>query len=141
MPWRKGRQDSGFVTTIMRRLAGATNLRLSEDERVTYEKVAKIDDIPSGSMKRVKAGEKELLVVNIGGKFYAMDNRCPHMNGDLSTGTLAENIVTCPKHGSQFDVINAKNLRGPKVAFIKMKGKDLESYQTKVEGVDVMVDL
>lgn len=108
---------------------------------MTYQKVATVDAIPSGSMKMVKAGEKELLVVNIGGKFYAMDNRCSHMSGDLSTGTLTDKIVTCPRHGSQYDVTSAKSVRGPKIAFVKMKGKDLASYRTKVDGLDVMVDL
>ena len=104
-------------------------------------KVARIDEVPPGTMKKVIAGEKELLIVNLGGKFYAMNDRCWHMNGDLSLGKLEGNIVTCPRHGSQYDVTSGKGIRGPKVAFIKMKERDLPSYETKIEGSDVLVNL
>jgi 3-phenylpropionate/trans-cinnamate dioxygenase ferredoxin subunit len=110
-------------------------------EHMAYVKVAKVDELTSGSMKKVTANGKELLLANIGGSFYAMDNRCSHMKGDLSTGILSNNIVTCPRHGSQFDVTNAKCLQGPKIAFVKMKGKDLSAYETKVEGQDLLVNL
>ncbi len=104
-------------------------------------KVARVDEIPPGSMKKVKTGEKELLIVNIGGTYFAMNDRCWHMNGDLSLGKLEGKIVTCPKHGSQYDVTSGKGLRGPKMAFIKLGARDLPTYVTKVEGPDIMVDV
>ena len=108
---------------------------------MTYVKVAKVDELPSNSMKKVLVNGKELLVVNLEGSFYAMDDRCSHMKGDLSTGTLSGNIVTCPRHGSQFDVTSARIVRGPKIAFIKMKGRDLSAYATRVEGLDLLVEV
>jgi 3-phenylpropionate/trans-cinnamate dioxygenase ferredoxin subunit len=108
---------------------------------MSYVRVARVDELPSGSMKKVIANGKELLLANIDGNFYAMDNLCSHMKGDLSEGTLSNNVVTCPKHGSQFDLTNAKCVRGPKIAFVKMKGKDLSAYETKVEGQELLVNL
>jgi 3-phenylpropionate/trans-cinnamate dioxygenase ferredoxin subunit len=108
---------------------------------MTLLKVARVDEVPPGSMKKVIAGEKELLIVNVGGTYYALNDRCWHMKGDLSLGKLEGSVVTCPRHGSQFDVTSGKGLRGPKMAFIKLGPRDQPSYVTKVEGSDIFVDV
>jgi nitrite reductase/ring-hydroxylating ferredoxin subunit len=43
----------------------------------------------------VEIDGKEILIANIDGKFYAINDRCGHMNALLSMGNLAENVVTC----------------------------------------------
>jgi len=60
--------------------------------------------IPEGTMRGYTANHAKVLVAHVEGRFYAMDARCPHMRADLSRGTLRGFIVTCPLHGSQFDV-------------------------------------
>ena len=42
--------------------------------------VGKVDEIPVGKMKHIEVEGKEIVISNIGGKFYAMDDRCGHMN-------------------------------------------------------------
>ncbi len=108
---------------------------------MTYVKVAEVAEIPTGNMKMVKIGEKEVLVVNVNGKFFAIPNRCTHANGDLSQGTLETNVVTCPRHGSQFDVTSGKSLRGPKIGFLKLNTKDQPTFKVKVEVNDILVDI
>src|SRR5947209_20563779 len=75
--------------------------------------VANVNEIPVGKMKHVEVDGKEILVANLGGKFYAMDDRCGHMNALLSMGNLTGNTVTCPFHGSTFDAITGKKLTEP----------------------------
>jgi len=106
-----------------------------------FVKVAQISDVPAGRMKRVVAGDKEILIANLNGKLYAIGNLCTHMKGNLSEGVLEGNMVTCPRHGSKFDIITGKSMQGPKVAFLKLKGKDEPSYETKVEGADILVKI
>lgn len=60
---------------------------MSDNE--SYVEVAKIDEIPWGNMKHVELDGKEIVVANLNGKFYAMDDRCGHMNALLSMGTLS----------------------------------------------------
>jgi nitrite reductase/ring-hydroxylating ferredoxin subunit len=48
-------------------------------------------------------GER-ILVANVGGEFFAMRATCNHMEGPLEEGTLEGNVVTCPLHGSKWDV-------------------------------------
>jgi nitrite reductase/ring-hydroxylating ferredoxin subunit len=75
--------------------------------------VGKISEIPNGKMKHVEVDGKEVLVANVAGKFYAISDRCGHMNALLSMGNLIDNIVTCPFHGSKFDVTTGKKLSEP----------------------------
>lgn len=76
--------------------------------------VAKVDEIPLGKMKHVQVNGKEIVLSNVGGKFYAMDDRCGHMNARLSMGNVSsDSIVTCPFHGARFDVTTGKKVKEP----------------------------
>jgi nitrite reductase/ring-hydroxylating ferredoxin subunit len=83
---------------------------MSENE---FVEVAKVQEIPDGKMKHVEVNGKDLLLVNIDGKYYAMSDRCGHMNALLSMGNLKGNLVTCPFHGAKFDVTNGKKASEP----------------------------
>jgi len=80
---------------------------------VSYVEVAKIDEIPPGNMKHVELDGKEIVVSNVNGKFYAMDDRCGHMNARLSNGNINQNIVTCPFHAAKFDISTGKKVGEP----------------------------
>ena len=55
---------------------------------------------------------KEILIANIDGKFYVLNDRCTHMNALLSMGNLAnDNIVTCPFLGARFDITTGKKVK------------------------------
>jgi 3-phenylpropionate/trans-cinnamate dioxygenase ferredoxin subunit len=105
-----------------------------------FVKVAETSDIPVGKMKMVKLEEKEILVVNVNGNYYAIANRCTHARGDLSKGSLEGNIVTCPRHGAKFDVTTGKVVSGPKMLFLHPKINDEPSYEVKVEGKEVLLN-
>jgi len=104
-------------------------------------KVAEKSDIPTGMMKKVALNGKEILIVNVGGNYHAIGNTCTHAGGDLSKGSLNGNIVTCPRHGSRFDVTTGKSISGPKILFITLKVKDEPLFPVKVEGNDVLINL
>lgn len=54
-----------------------------------------------------------LAVYHIGGQVAAITDRCPHSGARLSEGMLEGCVVTCARHGSQFDVRSGERLRGP----------------------------
>jgi 3-phenylpropionate/trans-cinnamate dioxygenase ferredoxin component len=97
--------------------------------------VGKASDIPSGKMQKVTADGKEILVVNVNGNFYAMDDTCTHAGASLSEGTLEGDIVTCGWHGAKFDCKAAKLHAFP------AKIKDLNSYKVVVESENVFLEL
>jgi nitrite reductase/ring-hydroxylating ferredoxin subunit len=78
-----------------------------------FVEVAKVHEITDGKMKNVEVEGKEVFLANVNGKFYAMSDRCGHMNAPLSMGNLKENIVTCPFHGARFDVTTGKKVSEP----------------------------
>jgi 3-phenylpropionate/trans-cinnamate dioxygenase ferredoxin subunit len=99
----------------------------------------KADEIPAGTMKRLVLGGMDVLVVNYQGSYYAVQANCTHMGGDLSKGTLEGEVVVCPRHGARFDVTTGKCVKGPKVAFLKLRAQDLATYDVKVEGERILV--
>jgi nitrite reductase/ring-hydroxylating ferredoxin subunit len=110
-------------------------------KRVSFDKVGELSEVPAGKMKMFKVGEKEYLVANVNGNYYAIGNRCTHANADLSQGSLEGKIVTCPKHKSKFDVTTGKVVSGPKMLLIHLKINDEPSYEVKVEGNAILLKI
>ncbi|MER5175621.1 MAG: Rieske 2Fe-2S domain-containing protein [Candidatus Nitrosocosmicus sp.] len=69
-----------------------------------FARVAETKDIPLSKMKEVDFNGAKICVVNIEGKYYAIDNVCTHMGGPLAEGKLEGYEVQCPWHGSKFDI-------------------------------------
>jgi 3-phenylpropionate/trans-cinnamate dioxygenase ferredoxin subunit len=97
---------------------------------MSFKEIAKIDQIPAGTTKGIE----------LEGKYYAINGKCTHMAGDLAKGKLEGNVVTCPKHGSKFDVTTGKTISGPKIGFLKLHAKDEQTYPVKIEGNSIQVD-
>ena len=107
---------------------------------MSFFKATQVDQVPIGQMKSFNVNGKDILVVNNDGKFYAISGKCPHMDGELSRGKLEGTVVTCPRHGSKFEVTTGRCLSGPKIGFVKLKAKDVATYEVKVEGNSILVD-
>jgi 3-phenylpropionate/trans-cinnamate dioxygenase ferredoxin subunit len=108
---------------------------------MVFTKVGEITEVPAGAMKFYAVGDREILVLNVNGTYYAMNNKCPHMGGDLSKGTLQGIVLTCPRHSSRFDITTGKALSGPKFGPIKLKTSDAHVYPAQVDGNAIMVDV
>jgi nitrite reductase/ring-hydroxylating ferredoxin subunit len=101
---------------------------------MAFVKVALMKDLEPGRMIGVEAGGKEIVVVNLEGTVYAIGNRCTHMSCTLSDGTLKGGNVTCPCHGSTFDVTTGSVMKGP-------AKKPEPAYQTRIEGEHILADV
>ena len=108
---------------------------------MAFAKVAGVADVGPGSMREIEHDGRTILLANVGGSFYAVAERCTHRGGSLSEGTLADGVVTCPRHGARFDVRTGKNVGSPRILLVKGRADDLRSYPVRVEGDDVLVDL
>jgi 3-phenylpropionate/trans-cinnamate dioxygenase ferredoxin subunit len=112
-----------------------------------YIEVSGREELKSGQMKLVSVAGNEVILARVGDDFYAADNRCPHMGGNLSRGTLEKTIVTCPLHHSQFDLTDGHVVRwtdwsGLKLALAKLfkPPRPLKTYRVKLEGDRVFVE-
>jgi len=106
----------------------------------------KTDSLKNGEMKTVNIGDKEVLIAKVADKFYAVQNLCPHMKANLAQGKLEGMILTCPKHSSQFDLMDGHIVRWTNWSGFKAKvakgikpPKPLATYAVKIEGDKVMV--
>jgi 3-phenylpropionate/trans-cinnamate dioxygenase ferredoxin component len=108
---------------------------------MTAIRVASTADLPAGKMKKVNAGGKDILIANVDGVYCALNDKCPHLGGSLSGGTLKGDIVTCPRHGAQFSVRTGEAVGKAKIAFIQTMPHGAEHYEVRVEGVDVIVEV
>jgi 3-phenylpropionate/trans-cinnamate dioxygenase ferredoxin subunit len=106
-----------------------------------YIVAAKVADVLPGQMKPFLAEGKKILIANVGGKFFAMQQNCPHMGGNLCKGQLVGRVVTCPTHSARFDVESGKALEGPKLLFWRLRTKNAVTYPVTIEGDSVLIGL
>jgi nitrite reductase/ring-hydroxylating ferredoxin subunit len=97
--------------------------------------VGKTSDIPHGKMIHLTTGKKkDILVVNIRGKYYAISNICSHEGAALHEGRLDGKELTCPWHGAKWDVTTGKLILFPE------KIKSLRQFKVSVENDNVYVE-
>ena len=90
----------------------------------------RISEVPPGSVLLMG----DVAVFSVEGGFCATQAKCTHRQGPLSEGTFDGSTVTCPLHGSQFNVRTGAVLRGP--------AKDpLKTYRVTVDGEVGRVDV
>jgi nitrite reductase/ring-hydroxylating ferredoxin subunit/uncharacterized membrane protein len=75
--------------------------------------VGQSTDFPEGELRRADAGGMPVLMVRRGGRLFGISNVCSHAGGPLDEGTLDGHVVTCPWHGSRFDVRSGRVCGGP----------------------------
>jgi len=103
-----------------------------EDSRDAWVRVAITNDVPDGGSMLVYVRGEQVALFNVGGRFYAIANRCPHANGPLVDGTLDGATVSCPLHESRFDLATGEALCGP-------TSRPATTYETRVEEGAVFV--
>jgi nitrite reductase/ring-hydroxylating ferredoxin subunit len=97
-----------------------------------FVKVAQVDEIPPGQMKMVEVGADQVLLVNVQGTIHACADVCTHSFASLSEGDLEGEVVRCPLHGADFNVITGEALSPP-------AEEKLQTYQVRVAGKDVLL--
>lgn len=77
--------------------------------------VCPLSELPPNRVRVVVVGDVEIAVFNADGALYAIEDRCTHDDGPLADGDFDPDscIVSCPRHGAQFDVRTGKALTLP----------------------------
>ncbi len=97
-------------------------------------KSAKTYDIPQGGFKSVEVNGENVILADVEGRFYAIEDYCTHTGCPLNSGTLKGNVITCSYHSSKFDVTTGKVLSGP-------ANKPLKTYKVIVKDSDLLIEL
>jgi 3-phenylpropionate/trans-cinnamate dioxygenase ferredoxin component len=79
-----------------------------------WHRVLRLEDLAVGASRAVEADLEEILICRVAADaIYAVGDRCTHDDGPLGEGVLAGRVVTCPRHGAQFDVTTGAVLKMP----------------------------
>ncbi len=98
------------------------------------QKAAEVATIRPGMGRVVQARGKTLALFNLGGTFFAIDNACTHVGGPLGEGQVNGDVVTCPWHGSRFEIKTGKVVGPPAT-------RNVGTYPTRVQDGAVYVDV
>jgi nitrite reductase/ring-hydroxylating ferredoxin subunit len=104
--------------------------RISKGGEDMLVRIANAKDVTAGEMRVFDVAGNKVNVTSADGDLHAFDDTCTHAGCSLAMGKLDGNIVTCPCHGSQFDVTSGSVLRGParqpvRSRLIEIQGEDL----------------
>jgi 3-phenylpropionate/trans-cinnamate dioxygenase ferredoxin component len=109
---------------------------------------ARISEIKPGIMKKVMVLGRSILLALVNGRYYAVDAVCPHLEGDLSSGTLNGTILTCPIHNSQFDIRDGHVIRWTDQTGIRLEyasrahpPKPLKHYPVRIDGDTIFIEM
>jgi 3-phenylpropionate/trans-cinnamate dioxygenase ferredoxin subunit len=113
-----------------------------------FVSVGKTGDFAEGAMKAVTVQGKEILIAKAGNSYYAIDNRCPHMGARLSEGKLEGTVVTCPRHGSRFDLTDGRVVRWlqgtgliARVGSLIKSPRPVTSHRTRTENDQLLIEI
>lgn len=97
--------------------------------------VGKVSDITPGKLCKVSIDGKDILVTNLDGEYFAVDDTCTHAGASLSEGKIEGSTITCGWHGAQFNCKNGNLEKFP------AKIRNLGTYKVVVESDDVFVEV
>lgn len=99
-----------------------------------FVRVAKAADFADPAKTTVEVDETMVVLFHVNGKFYCLDDVCTHDGGPLGEGQLCGHVITCPRHGAQFDIRTGEVLKLPATS-------PTRAHEVKVEGEDVYVQI
>ena len=100
----------------------------------TWVKVADLSECPPGNLLEVEAGRERIVLANVDGDIYALQNRCSHQDLPLSDGELEGDRLECLYHGARFVVCTGKAVGLPEI-------KPVPSYDVQIRGQEVFVQI
>ena len=76
---------------------------------MAFTDVAGSDEVKENAAHAARIDGVRLLLTRVGGAVHAIENRCPHLGLSMARGKVDGSVITCPWHGSSFDVCTGEN--------------------------------
>ena len=103
--------------------------------RPEWIRVAYCDDIPLREGREVVIGARSIAVFNLGNKFLAVENRCPHRGGPLADGIITGESVVCPLHAWKINLQHGSVQRPAEMPAC------VKTFATKVEAGMLLLEI
>ena len=95
--------------------------------------VAPVGDVPPGERIVVEIGRHWIVIFNVGGTYYGLEDTCTHEEYPLSDGEMVDHEIECAKHGARFDVRDGTVKAPP--ALIPVK-----TYPVRVNNGEIQIE-
>lgn len=96
-----------------------------------FHTVARVGEIPAGRGESFVIGDVAIAVFNIAGKYYAINDLCPHQGASLAAGDVQDGVVACPWHAWRFRVSDGTWCDNPRIK--------TDCYEVRVQGDEIQV--
>lgn len=116
-------------------------------------KIATAAAVSSDKVLKANANGQAVLVAKSGDKYCAIANKCPHLGLPMAKGKFENGVITCPFHGSKFEICTGKNLEwvdsvvgipipdfAKKMMAMGKAPTDVASFTVTQEGADLFID-
>jgi nitrite reductase (NADH) small subunit len=105
------------------------------DTDTQWVRITFCGNIPPREGRAIRVGGRELAVFNLGERFVATENRCPHRNGPLADGIISGQSIVCPLHAWKFDLESGACVNHP--------GSEscLSTFPVRIESGIILVEL
>jgi|SRR5690606_25888102 len=97
-------------------------------------KIAQVGQVDEDESLALEVDGKQLALHHTEGEYFVTDNVCTHQYALLSDGYIEDGCVECPLHQAQFDLRTGKAMCAPATV-------DIQTYEVKTEGEDILVAL
>ena len=121
---------------------------------MTKAKVATTAEVSADKVLKTKANGQSVLVSKVGEQYCAIANKCPHLGLPMSKGKVENGTITCPFHGSKFELCTGKNVEwvesvvgiplpgiAKKMMAMGKEPTDVANFAVTQEGEDLFVDV
>jgi toluene monooxygenase system ferredoxin subunit len=92
---------------------------------MAFEFAARLDELPSGTMRGVVVDGQKVLLIHVDGMIAAFEDRCAHMGVPLSNGFLEARSLVCFMHGWEYDALTGQGINDPNAC--------LQSFAVRVD--------
>jgi nitrite reductase (NADH) small subunit len=102
----------------------------------SWVRITDCKNIPLREGRAIRLGNHEIAIFNLGNRFLAIENRCPHQGGPLSDGIVSGSRVVCPLHAWKVDLEDG-TVERPAGATPNC----VETFATRIENGTVLIEV
>lgn len=104
------------------------------EKETTFIDVTSASNLPPGKTKKFTTDNGNILLANVDGTVYAVDDMCTHEDSSLSLGCLKGELISCTLHGSRFNVRTGEPMEEPAT-------EALQCYKVRIQNNRIEVSL
>lgn len=93
--------------------------RKTSKPKTGWTRVAAVEEVPPERLRPVQTDGGPIVLVNVDGHIYALEDRCSHQDYPLSAGEVEDGQIECSFHGARFDVCSGRATQLPAITPVR----------------------